>query len=499
MGQNDSEKNNSSKEILIELLKKTLSQSLTNLENRNNEEIFILDNSKKFFDEYNITIEKMLKEFDEIDKKNEKIEIKEEKKENKKEDKKIEKKQLNKKEEKKEKEKNKKEEKKPISKKENEKKESVKKESEKKEKEKEKKSTIHTKIGSKTITRSKTLTNLKEKKEEVHYINTEPSITISKPKEKKKKMMTRSKTERTLKPNNNNNISYNKLNVKNTTYPNKKFNTIHTHNFKNEKKNNIKTNAAYYLKIYCNENWFENILSYLSLKDKNNLILSSKTFKQYHIERLNKIKNVILKISNIEEGKTIEDKIKEYKSKYSEEELNKTYTEFQMSKGTIKAIELLNNEDYTKIFHQNFLENELNEIYIVYRCFCYLINEREIAEIKNDRKFWIKFCEFFNNKSKGKKGDFIKELSKNFNFDDKNTLLIEELVSNIKNQIVPSYYSKICATTGLIIFLIKDALEYNGILTFNKKTQVSRIFHNLEYSKNMLDKINKYIKFLSKL
>ncbi len=90
MGQNDSEKNNSSKEILIELLKKTLSQSLTNLENRNNEEIFILDNSKKFFDEYNITIEKMLKEFDEIDKKNEKIE----------------KKQLNKKEEKKEKEKN---------------------------------------------------------------------------------------------------------------------------------------------------------------------------------------------------------------------------------------------------------------------------------------------------------------------------------------------------------------------------------------------------------
>ena len=312
-------------------------------------------------------------------------------------------------------------------------------------------------------------------------------------------MMTRSKTERTLKPNNNNNISYNKLNVKNTTYPNKKFNTIHTHNFKNEKKNNIKTNAAHYLKIYCNENWFENILSYLSLKDKNNLILSSKTFKQYHIERLNKIKNVILKISNIEEGKTIEDKIKEYKSKYSEEELNKTYTEFQMSKGTIKAIELLNNEDYTKIFHQNFLENELNEIYIVYRCFCYLINEREIAEIKNDRKFWIKFCEFFNNKSKGKKGDFIKELSKNFNFDDKNTLLIEELVSNIKNQIVPSYYSKICATTGLIIFLIKDALEYNGILAFNKKTQVSRIFHNLEYSKNMLDKINKYIKFLSKL
>ena len=312
--------------------------------------------------------------------------------------------------------------------------------------------------------------------------------------------MIRSKTERTLKSNNNNNsIIHNKSNIKNTTFPNKKFNTIHSHNFKNEKKNNIKKNAAYYLKMYCKENWFENILSYLPLKDRNNLILSSKTFKQYHIERLNKIKKLILKISNIEEGETIEDKIKEYKSKYSEEELNKTYTEFQMSKGTIKAIELLNNEDYTKIFNQNILENELNEIYIVYRCFCYLINEREIAEIKNDKTFWIKFCEFFNKKSNGKKGDFINKASKNFNFDDKNTLLIGELVSNIKNKIIPSYYSKICATTGLIIFLIKDALEYNGILTLNKKTQVSRLFHNLEYSKNILDKINQYSKFLSKL
>ena len=508
MGENNIEKSNSSKEILIELLKRTFSQSLTNLENRNNEEIFILDNSKKFFNEYNITIEKMLKEFDEIENKEEKKEIKDEKKENKKEekkeikdekkenkkeekkeikkeDKKIDKKHLNKKEENKEKEK----EKKLISKKENEKNE--------KEKEKEKKLSSHTKKESKKMTRSKTLTNLKEKKVEVNYMNTEP--TLNKPKEKKQKTIIRSKTERNLKSNNNNSNIHNKSNIKNSTFPNKKFNTINIHNTKNQKKNNIKKNSSYYFKTYCNENWFENILSYLTLNDKNNLILSSKIFKQYHIERLNKLKKLILIKSNINEGKTIEDKINEYKSKYSEEELNKQYIEFQMSKGTIKAIELLNNEEYTKIFHQKYLENELNEIYIVYRCFCYLINERNIAEIKNNKTFWIKFCEFFNDKSKGKKGDYIKEVSKNFNFDDKNTLLIEELVINMKNKIIPSYYSKICATTGLIIFLIKDALEYNGVLALNKKTQISRLFHNLEYGKNILDKINKYIKFLSKL
>ena len=323
--------------------------------------------------------------------------------------------------------------------------------------------------------RSKTLGNLKDKKnEETHNIKTER-------KENKKKTMTRSKTERTLKPNQKKINSSNKKTL-----------------IKNNKKP-IKKNSLYYLKTYCKENWFENILSYLSLKERNDLILSSKIFKNYHLEKMNKIKKLILLKNNILEGQKIEDKINEFKMKYSEEELNKPYLDFQMSKGTIKAIELLNNEEYTKIFNQNILDNELNEIYIVYRIFCYLINEREIAEIKNDKIFWIKFCNFFNEKSNGKKGDFIKEISKNFNFDDKNNLLIEKLVFDIKSKIIPSYYSKICATTGLIIFLIKDALEYNGVLALNKKTQISRLYHNLEYSKFILDKVEKFIQFLSKL
>ena len=318
--------------------------------------------------------------------------------------------------------------------------------------------------------RSKTEGNLKEgKKEET--------------KENKKKM-THSKTERTLKP-------VQKTSNKLPIHSNKKNNKF--------SKKNIKKNSAYYLKTYCKESWFENILSYLPLSDRNNLIICSKTFKLYHLEKMNNIKKILYSKFNIKEGKTIEDKINEFKNKYSEEELNKNYLDFQMSKGTVKAIELLNDEEYSNIFNQKNLDNDIKDNYIIYRCLCYLINKREIAEIKSDKLFWIKFCEFFNEKSNGKKGDFLNEISKNFNFDDRTGLLLDTLVYDIKEKIIPSYYCKICTSTGLLSFLIKDALDYNGVLAINKKTQISRIYHNLEFAKNIVEKVNHYIKFLTKL
>jgi hypothetical protein len=84
MGENDKKKEKNSREILLEILKNTFNESLKKLENRNEEEINNLDTSKKFFEEYNITIEIMVKDLEEIEKKNNE---KEEKKEIKKEDK----------------------------------------------------------------------------------------------------------------------------------------------------------------------------------------------------------------------------------------------------------------------------------------------------------------------------------------------------------------------------------------------------------------------------
>ena len=507
MKENDGTKTHDNyKEIVIELLNKSLNRNLSYLEKENEEELINLENFKQFFNEYSSTIDIMFREISEIEKKNnekeekdekenKKEKEKEEKKENKKEKEKEEKKENKKekeKENKKEKEKENKKEKEKEEKKENKKdkeKKHNKKESEKKlnnkkenyKKHEEKKENKE----NKSMTRSQTLGNLKEgKKEETTYLKTEPS-NHKKIEKKPKTMLLHSQTERALKP-----IQKNKGD---SSSKGKKTNTNKT------SKKNIKKNAAYYLKTFCKENWFENILSYLPISDRNILIESSKIFKQYQLQKMNNLKTLLLNLCNIKEGNTIEDKINYFKNKYSEEELNKPYLNFEMSKGTVKAIQLLNNEEYIKIFNLNNLDDELNEIYIIYRCLCYLINQKEIAEIKSDKLFWSKFCEFINENSKGKIGDFINELSKNLNFDDKNGLLLEKLVCDIKNKIVPSYYCKICTTTGLFSFLIKDALEYNGVLSLNKKTQVSRLYHNLEYTKTIIDQVNKYINYLTKL
>ena len=61
---------------------------------------------------------------------------------------------------------------------------------------------------------------------------------------------------------------------------------------------------------------------------------------------------------------------------------------------------------------------------------------------------------------------------------------------------VKTNYSKICGTTGLVIFLIKDALEYCGIIQNDKKNIPSILLKNLEYLETIEKKVDKYIDML---
>ena len=69
---------------------------------------------------------------------------------------------------------------------------------------------------------------------------------------------------------------------------------------------------------------------------------------------------------------------------------------------------------------------------------------------------------------------------------------------NKVDEIKPTNYSKICGTTGLVIFLIKDALEYCGIMQNDKKNSPSLLMKNLEYLEHIENKISSYIAFLNK-
>ena len=212
-------------------------------------------------------------------------------------------------------------------------------------------------------------------------------------------------------------------------------------------------------------------MSFLTVPEQLTFYSSSKNLKNKLIPIIISYQSILHKELEIDNPLRIEDRINDFKQKYSEEEINKSMTEFTLSKGAIKAIELLNNELYDKIFKKPVLDDNLKEILIIYRILFYLLSENEIAEIKDENLFWNTMREYLLNKSEGKIGTFISNNVKNFNFSNKTIYLINKLVKDIKNKIIPSYFTKICGTTGLVVFLIKDALEYCGVIFSDKKTQ----------------------------
>ena len=57
---------------------------------------------------------------------------------------------------------------------------------------------------------------------------------------------------------------------------------------------------------------------------------------------------------------------------------------------------------------------------------------------------------------------------------DENLFKVSRVILNKEKKITPNYYSKTCATTGLIIFILKDILEYVGLIS-DKKTLPSQM------------------------
>ena len=249
--------------------------------------------------------------------------------------------------------------------------------------------------------------------------------------------------------------------------------------------------VEYYIKTYSGEKWFDIIYSFLNSKDKLYLSSSTKAFKSQYLSIIKSYETSIIETIELSEGQTVDDKINEFKQKYkTSEEENKEYPEFQMTKGAIRAIELLNNEKYNQLFKKNILDPKLNEIIVIYRLLFRLLNQHEICQIEDDSEFWIKVCDFFNEKGIDKLGTFLVDSTKAFNFEDHNVYLINKLIINKKAKMFPSYYSKICSSTGLIMFLIKDVLEYCGIIFSEKKTPHNRVVNTLLYEKKLLEKVS---------
>ena len=240
--------------------------------------------------------------------------------------------------------------------------------------------------------------------------------------------------------------------------------------------------------------------TFLTLKDLLEFTSISKKIKRQRIYIFNLQTKNILNYIGMENEENLDNKIKDYEENYSINKLNEPFIEFHLSKGAIRAIQLLNNNTYSKIFGRPVLEEKYNPIYIVYRLLFIFFGEQDIAQIFDDKLFWIKCTEFLSSNSEnGKIGDFISKKFENYKCDNKTIYLIEKLMKGKKDNISPSYYSKICGSTGLLIFVIKELLEYSGIIIDNKKTQLSRIYQNLKYFKNMIDVLSNFNRTLENL
>jgi hypothetical protein len=141
---------------------------------------------------------------------------------------------------------------------------------------------------------------------------------------------------------------------------------------------------------------------------------------------------------------------------------------FVLTRGASKAVELLNDGLYAKIFKDDTIP--IDDIIMIYRLFFYLTNNPHIAEIDGNRQFWSACCNHFNSIANGQIGKYILDLIPNLNFNNENLFKMHKLLSNNSHKITPTHFSKLCGTTGLFLFLLKDAFEYSGIIADSKKT-----------------------------
>ena len=255
----------------------------------------------------------------------------------------------------------------------------------------------------------------------------------------------------------------------------------------------------------CSEEGREILISisnYLDIKTKYNLFSCQKKYIKnlYNIiEDLYtefKENNKINPNSNI-----IEEKINEIKEKYSPNELNINNTHFILSKSCLKALELLNDEEHEKFFNNSNFHLFSDDIYIVYKIIFQLIKNNEVKNAENKKEFYEKMGNFVHKyiNDKNQIGDFFKKMANEFEFNEENIFQIRKIIKGKEEKLKPRNYSQICATTGLVIFLVKDILDYLGLNYNSNKGKPVFILMNLEFLEKVKNKLPKYLKFLKTL
>ena len=207
---------------------------------------------------------------------------------------------------------------------------------------------------------------------------------------------------------------------------------------------------------------FKNIFDYLTLNELLPIKNISKEFHQtviwYFVEYLEKEKSDILIIKN--------------SLNITEIPTREGIEKMELSKGSKKATQLLNESLLNHLFKDEKIP--VNDIILVYRIYFQMINHPFAKIAKTDvDKFWEKCKFYFTNELNGKTGDILTSMinNKKIEVNGNNLYQIYNLVKGNFNKIVPNYFSSICGTTGLFVFIIKDVLEFLGFSQKIKKKE----------------------------
>ncbi len=239
----------------------------------------------------------------------------------------------------------------------------------------------------------------------------------------------------------------------------------------------IKTNIEEFI-----ENDNINYIKYLDNKDKVNLLSTNKLFRK------NFLKQIIL---NLKEEKN---KFKEIISCFNVNEVGKKYNikNIEMSKKTEKAIQLLNDSCLNKLFTQK--KPPSKDILLIYYLYFQMIKHPIINLKSNKNEFWKKCCEYFTKEEGGKTGNLLEKNFKSLFLDPENIYKLLQLLDGNLVKINLTHFSKICRTTGLFTFYIKDILNYLGIT--NEKTLSINSYWTykdmIEVVKNKIEILKKY-------
>ena len=235
------------------------------------------------------------------------------------------------------------------------------------------------------------------------------------------------------------------------------------------------------------------IASFLDLKTKFYFFSCSKKLIKNLYNELDNIYKYILDMNKISSINSLEVDLNKIKQKYKGEDFDSLKYSFKLSNGSIKAIEILDDEVYNDIFKLKEFNPKLNDIIIIYRIFFQLINKEELIEIQSDKLFWKEASNFFLENNNNKIGSFIKEYITEFDYTKENIYKIKKLVMGKEDKLKPTYYENICKTTALISFIIKDSLEYCGIIPKENKMMPGVYISYLEYLKENLNKCKEYM------